>query len=97
MSIRYHVQPLHRPFFPLIECEPTDSDECLKNSPEWSNSRVCSGVKSYCDSWAKDVRRCCPQTCGTGLLTESQCKALDSKGTCTYPAENQCPNGGTQY
>ena len=96
ISIRYHVQQLHKPFLPLIECEPTDSDECLTITPNWDENRDCAFAKSYCDSWAKDARRCCPQTCGTGLLTKSQCNALDSKGTCIYPAENQCPNRGTQ-
>ena len=82
---------------PLIECEPTDSDECITTSPKWNKEKDCAYAKSYCDSWAKDARRCCPQTCGTGVLTKSQCEALDSKGTCIYPAKNQCQKGGTEY
>ena len=83
---------------PLIECLPTDSDECLANSPNWDAGRDCAYAKSYCTSWAKDARRCCPETCGTGLLTESECNSLDSKGTCIYPLKNnQCPKGGIRY
>ena len=78
----------------LIECVPTDSDECLANTPDWGSGKDCAYAKSYCNSWAKDARRCCPETCGTGLLTESECNALDSKGTCIYPI---CPNGGIRY
>ena len=84
-------------FVPLIECEPTDSDECLANTPKWGPGKDCAYAKSYCNSWAKDAKRCCPKTCGTGLLTESKCNALDSKGTCIYPLKNQCPKGGIQY
>ena len=80
--------------FRLIECVPRDSDECLANTPKWGSSKDCAYAKTYCNSWAKDARRCCPETCGSGALTESQCEALNSKGTCIYPAENQCPYEG---
>ena len=80
----------------LIECVPRDDDECLASTPDWGSTKNCAYAKKYCDSWAKDARRCCPQTCGSGLLTESQCNALNSKGTCIYPNNviNQCPNEG---
>lgn len=74
------------------ECVPRDSDQCLADTPNWGSTKDCADAKKYCDSWAKDARRCCPETCGSGLLCESQCKALESKGQCIYPAENQCPN-----
>ena len=80
--------------FRLIECVPRDDDECLANTPSWGPTKDCAYAKKYCASWAKDARRCCPETCGSGLLTETQCKALDSKGECIYPAKNQCPNEG---
>ena len=66
--------------FCLIECVPRDDDECLASTPNWSSTKDCAYAKKYCDSWAKDARRCCPQTCGSGLLTESQCNALNSIG-----------------
>ena len=82
--------------FRLIECVPRDDDECLASTINWSSTKDCAYAKKYCDSWAKDARRCCPQTCGSGLLTESQCNALNSKGTCIYPNNviDQCPNAG---
>ena len=80
--------------FRLIECVPRDSDECLAKTPKWGPKKDCAYAKKYCDTWAKDARRCCPETCGSGALTESQCKALNSKGKCIYPAENQCSNEG---
>ena len=79
---------------PHIECTPKDDDVCLTESPGWASNRDCAYAKSYCDSWAKDTMRCCPQTCGSGLLTVEQCENLDSKGTCIYPRKSQCPNEG---
>ena len=83
-----------------------DSDECLAKTPGWGDmtyswgefERDCKYAKKHCDTWAKDARRCCPETCNEGLaLTKDQCKALNSKGTCIYPLENQCTNRGTSY
>ena len=90
----YHAQKLHWPFSNLAECLPTDSDECLENTPKWGPGKDCAYAKKYCDSWAKDARRCCPETCKTGALTEDQCKALNSQGTCIYPLKNQCTSRG---
>jgi len=68
---------------------PRDSDECLASTPNWGPGSKCQDSESMCvdrsGSWAKDVRRCCPETCGTGVLTKAMCEALVSKGTCTYP------------
>ena len=72
-------------------CELRDSDSCLQKSPKWGSKYYCSGYTRYCDSWSKDLRRCCPLSCGTGRLTENDCNALNGKGTCNYPAESQCP------
>merc|ERR1712226_831955 len=74
-------------------CEdPTDSDECLKQS--WTTNWTCRNAiehdQNLCESWARDMRRCCPDACGNGYLTESDCKAIDSKGTCTYPNCGEC-------
>ena len=66
-----------------------DSDECLSSTPNWGPNDKCEGSESMCEdkpgSWAKDVRRCCPELCGTGILTKDMCEALVSRGTCTYP------------
>ena len=83
-----------RLILPHIECVPTDDDVCLTKSPGWASNRDCAYAKNYCNSWAKDARRCCPQTCESGLLTKAQCENLDSKGTCIYPTKSQCPNEG---
>ena len=76
------------------ECVPSDDDACLINSPGWHSSRDCAYAKKYCNSWAKDAKRCCPQTCESGFLTKAQCESLSSKGTCIYPTRSQCPNEG---
>ena len=41
------------------------------------------------------MKRCCPTSCGTGEFTESDCYADNSKGTCTYPNDAQCPKRPT--
>ena len=77
---------------------PRNSDECLASTPNWGPGSRCDGAGSMCvdrsGSWAKDVRRCCPETCGTGILTKDMCEALVSKGTCTYPNAAQCSEEG---
>ena len=80
--------------FPYIECMPTDDDVCLTKSPGWKSNSDCAYAKNYCVSWAKDAKRCCPQTCGSGLLTPEQCENLNGKGTCIYPTKSQCPKEG---
>ena len=96
-QMTYGAQHLYKQIiFRLIECVPTDDDECLSSTRYWGSKKDCSYAKKYCDSWAKDAKRCCPQTCGSGLLTKFQCNNLKSKGTCIYPNNviNQCPNEG---
>ena len=77
-------------------CKTHDSDKCLKQSPngEWRNWN-CIQAKGYCNSWAKDVRRCCPITCeNTAPFDNIQCEASNSKGVCMYPNDAQCPSSG---
>ena len=73
-----------------------DSDTCLQNSGGWKNY-VCADLKrgtgyhDYCDSYSKDTRRCCPETCdNTEDFTYSVCEAAETSGTCKYPNEAQC-------
>ena len=87
-------------FFSCIEINecPKNSDKCLQESPNWGISWNCdrafefdNGIYCSTDSWAKDLRRCCPNSCGTGVLTESGCNALGNAfGTCIYPNAAQC-------
>lgn len=69
---------------PSLACTLVDSDSCLNRSSGWGGF-TCNGSAQWCTSWAKDVQRCCPNACGTGILSYSQCNALGSQGTCTYP------------
>jgi len=69
---------------------PTDNDDCLTNSPGWASNRDCAYAKAHCEAWAKDAKRCCPQTCESGLLTPEECQNLKGKGTCLYPTKSQC-------
>ena len=57
-------------------------------SPDFSWG--CRWNINYCKSWGKDVRRCCPETCGTGVFTEEDCNSFDGKGSCVYPNDAQC-------
>ena len=74
-------------------CQTKDSDACLQASPGWGTSYTCSSSIGWCFSWGKDLRRCCPESCGTGIFQEKDCLAFSSEGTCTYPNEAQCSVG----
>ena len=82
-------------FIEEIPCVPKDSDTCLQNTDGWEDY-VCNHLKEenyheYCDSWPKDTRRCCPESCeNTVDFTESVCEASEGSGTCKYPNEAQC-------
>ena len=83
------------------ECQPRDSDECLKTSPNWNSDRTCKNAfadnPEWCITWARDVRRCCPETCGTGSFTEEDCALWTSGegGDCIYPNHAQCHGNGS--
>jgi len=68
-------------------CEVQDSDSCIQI--QWGSSYTCSGSSTWCNSYAKNMHRCCPVTCGTGILPESDCNALNSLGDCVYPNDAQ--------
>ena len=81
-------------------CKPKDNDACLQSSDGWSTSYTCENSKgSYCESWAKDMRRCCPESCkkenpeNTLKFTEEDCNKSPGDGTCTYPNKAQCTDG----
>ena len=64
----------------------TDSNLCLQSSPEWGVSYNCKNSKEWCNTWARDMRRCCPKTCKNDkLFTKSVCNSIYSNGSCHYP------------
>jgi len=77
-------------------CQPKDSNTCLQTSPdwiggwEWWKTHTCSNSIDHCTDWAKDMRRCCPESCGTGTFTEHDCRMTPGEGDCLYPNEAQC-------
>ena len=65
-----------------------DSNICLQNSNGWDISYNCNGSVKWCKTWAKDMNRCCPETCNvTRQFNESVCEELeeDVNGSCVYP------------
>jgi hypothetical protein len=62
-----------------------DNDYCLQVAPGWGPHYSCSDGKPWCDSWAKDMQRCCSTSCSTNELTEPECISLSSAGSCVYP------------
>ena len=80
-------------------CEPKDSDVCLWESGRWMYYETCAKSTKKCNHkwWEKDMRRCCPESCGTGSFTEEDCVAFEDKGIspgttsqCRYPNQAQC-------
>ena len=80
--------------FIIDSCLPKDSDICLQNSHGWDSSYNCANSIKYCSSYAKDLRRCCPDSCQTGQFSEEECKNVNSHGFCIYPNEAQCESNG---
>ena len=84
-------------------CKAKDSDACLKASGKNWAKYTCSSSTKWCTEWAKDMKRCCPYACGViGSFSESDCKAVDGKGSCIYPNEaqpdeTQCNKGEAYY
>ena len=88
-----------------------DNNTCLQNSPKWGSEYDCSGADSNrwradtgwtysntrtdCEEWGKDMRRCCPLSCGImNGFSKEECEAFPGKGTCTYPSNEHCTIGG---
>ena len=76
-----------------------DSDTCLQTSPGWGGTSFCADqiLNGHFISWSKDAQRCCPDSCGTGALSEEECSVLNGAGTCVYPNEAQCTESGISY
>ena len=73
-----------------VACRPRDDDHCLQTSPEWDDSYKCATSIQYCISYEKDMRRCCPESCNTGIFTEDDCNRSWRSGACIYPNNAQC-------
>ena len=78
-------------------CSPKDNNACLQESVGWDPSYTCSSSTQYCSSFGKDMRRCCPDSCGTGVFSPEDCISFDGKGTCAYPNGAQCYESGNIY
>ena len=69
-----------------------DSDICLQHSINWTTLKggvvstwTCSESISFCDTWEKDMKRCCPETCNSTQFTKESCLNSTSNGSCVYP------------
>jgi len=85
--------PTHRPTpapTPAPTSVPTYSsgDECLMEPglSGWGGGYTCAMGVTWCDSYAKDMHRCCPENCGAKpLCSKAECDAMSGSGTCNYP------------
>ena len=80
----------------MIPCVPKDSDTCIQNTDDWEDY-LCDHLKrgqkwhSYCDTYSKTTRRCCPEACENPVdFTESVCEASEGSYPCKYPNAAQC-------
>jgi len=94
-SLQKCIQPWITRCSEIPKCQIHDSDVCLRKSSawdssthDWQSSWTCATARNYCNSWAKDLMRCCPLTCGLSKpISEEECNALQASGTCNYPNE----------
>ena len=80
------------------KCFPKDSDACLQRASSWSSSYDCGSVRdylTYCTTWEKDTRRCCPESCRDHPhpnydnyplypFTKWKCQKSTKSGECDY-------------
>ena len=78
-------------------CNPKDDSLCLQQSEAWGETYTCEASIEYCNIYEKDMRRCCPESCGTGVFTEEDCKKFNGMGTCIYPNGAQCDEKGNLH
>ena len=68
-----------------------DSDICLQESKSWGPEQTCKENAQYCENWALDMKRCCPETCQLNYtFTANVCSEFadfpnEFNGTCKYP------------
>ena len=81
----------------LDYCQRKDNDLCLQESPEWGTYATCINSDMYCESYAKDMKRCCPETCNSSDFTQKDCKHDTGSGTCIYSNSTNCEIKGNLY
>jgi len=71
-------------------CQPRDSDTCIKEAwKDWDWTLGCEKSnaydRDYCETWGKDMRRCCPESCKIEKFTKEDCDVFPGDGTCRFP------------
>ena len=59
----------------------------MRSQVDWKKDRwTCANSIDFCNELSKDMRRCCPQTCGNRQrFTENVCNMDSGGGECIYP------------
>ena len=75
-----------------LGCLRLDNDICLQNSEGWEGYSCSDVGLDWCQFWAKDTRRCCPDACNSIQFTEEECSLYPEwiGGNCTYPYPSTC-------
>ena len=66
----------------------------------WTGYKCSDTSDEHCTTWERDLKRCCPEKCNSGIFTEEQCRDsyntdnTDVIGVCTYPNDAQCSYQG---
>ena len=67
----------------------------------WAGFKCSDTTDKHCTTWERDLKRCCPEKCNSGIFTEEQCRdsyknteANKDFGVCTYPNDAQCSYQG---
>mmetsp|Transcript_112963 Transcript_112963/g.199412 ORF Transcript_112963/g.199412 Transcript_112963/m.199412 type:complete len:655 (-) Transcript_112963:229-2193(-) len=75
-----------------------DNNCCLQKSKGWGAKYECATSAEWCNSYKKDMHRCCPKTCGVKPPTTiAECMALHTKGTCEIPSLGCTPGVTSCY
>ena len=73
---------------------PKDNDACLQKAVGWGKAYTCSTSTIFCESYGKDMKRCCPESCGSGVFTEEDCENYNGLGNCDYQNWATCNASG---
>ena len=86
MHYTYFISQLVGPTgFMFCDLALKDSDMCLQYSKGWDRKDTCANSKPKCDKAAKDMKRCCPETCNSKNFTKEVCEKSGGTGECKYP------------
>ena len=78
----------------LDACVQKDDDNCLKSSPNFGDPYTCANSIQYCSEYPKDMKRCCPESCDSGIFTRDDCNSAKGIGDCNYTNITQCHTKG---